>query len=250
MKTNTPLSDEALESMLVRRTSRAAPTGLLESIMNDIETTEQRHRSFLGWHWPARTSGLAFAGLLVTAGLLTALVVGGSLSGGRPQPDQSNQGLAVTSATAAPASAIRMLTCDPRPLPLGTGAVDLTGSWDATGSMVYLRQDGDTLWGVSIFSVAGPYLNPVISDIGPYLVLHGTVKSSGTVEVDWASAGDRIPGEHRFDHFQDAAGSIVFDLKPGSDGNVQLVAASATGSDWIGPGFGTLVLTPCTWALH
>ena len=248
MKTNEPLTDEAIESMLARRMSRAHPTRLLESIMNDVETTEQRRRSPMGWRWPARTSGLAFAGILVTAGLLTALVLGGSLSSGRPQPDQSNQGPAVTSATPPPSGGIRMLTCDARPLPL-SGRIDLTGTWNG-GSLVYLRQDGATVWGVAIFDPFCPYLNPVISDVGPYLVLHGTIASDGKVHVDWASAGDRFPDEHRFEQFQDASGSIVFDVQADSGGNAELVATTETGSAWSGGSFSTLTLTPCTAVLH
>jgi hypothetical protein len=249
MKTNPTLTDDALEAMLVRRMTRARPLGLEEVIMNDVATTEQRRRGPFGWHWPGRSSSLAFAGVLVVAGLLTALVVGGSLAGGDRATNQTNHGLTDTNA-ASPTAGIRMLTCDSRSLPGASATVDLTGSWEAAGSLVYLTEAGTTLWGVAIFDQLGPYLDPVVTDVGPYLVLHGTVEPNGKVHVDWASAGDRFSGEHRFDHFQDATGSIEFDIGVGNDGNTQLVAASEAGADWSGNGFSALVLTPCTPALH
>jgi hypothetical protein len=249
MKTNTPLPDDAIESMLLRRMTRARPIGLEESIMNDVTTTDQRRRSWLGLGLPGRSSGLAFAGILIAAGMLTALIVGGSLSGGGRATDQPNPAL-TTSNAAAPSAGIRILGCDPRPLAYTSGVVDLTGSWDAAGSLIYLTQRGSTLWGVAIFSVEGPYLDPAITDVGPYLVLHGAVGSDGRAQMDWASTGLRFPGELRFDHFQDAAGSIVFERRQGTDGNLQLVAASETGTDWSGNAFSALVLSPCTPSLH
>lgn len=249
MKTIAPLPDDALESMLSRRMAQAQPIGLEESIMNHVATTEQRRRGWLGLGLPGRSTGLAFAGILITTSVLTALIVGGSLTGGGRASDQANQGLTDASA-ASPAAEIRILGCDPRPLPFTSGTVDLTGSWDAAGSLIYLTQRGNTLWGVALFSVEGPYLNPAISDVGPYLVLHGSVGSDGRAQVDWASTGLRYPGEPRFDSFQNAAGSVVFERRQGTDGNLQLVAASETGSDWSGNAFTALVLNPCTPALH
>ena len=249
MNPKSSLPEEQLEEMLTRRATRAGATDLLEVVMDSIDKTPQR-RGILGRLLPARS---ALPGPAATFGaivILAALVIGGTLLGSRSTGPGANGSSAPGAADASPTRGLKIVSCEPRAMSAAARPINLNGSWQGGGSLIYLRQEGTTLWGVAIFDPFGADLHPELIDVGPYLILHGTIATDGSTHLDWASAGDRFPGEHRFKQFQDAAGSIVFALDQGDGGVARLTAGSETGSAWSGGAYSTLTLTSCTPAVH
>lgn len=224
--------DGALSKVVSLRSTRATPAGLLADVRAAVAPVQQR-RGRLGWR-PIGLPVLRVAGVAALF-MLLALAIGFGAG------SRSNL-LTVASPSPAPAAA-RLFDCTSRTVPSAAKPLDLTGTWSDRANLYYLRQTGDTLWGVAINSPEATY--PDLVAVGPYLVLHGTIAGDGTVHVDWSTAGDRFPGDQRFGYYSDKGGTLTWKISSGAGGSVQLVTTVETGNDLTGPLYGLPILDPC-----